>query len=323
MSQTLDLRIVKKAPTRGAALFAIVRNEDYFLPFFFDHYRSIGIETFLIYDDRSDASTKAFLGAQADCTIIEADYRFGDDFGEGMHGVRRRLPMVLKESVPMWAYPGRWVLTVDADEFLILPPGFADMEQLIGRLEAMGQPYLTAAMIDFHGPTLNHRNYDRSLGPFAANPFFDAGPYFEWGEGISPTPLFRGVRYRLQMMLHERHPEEVVRIYADNFYLAKNWKIPLLKNDAGILRIGDHEISVAPAHALTGALAHFKFYPDLDAKIDAALSEGQYFNRSQEYDFLSAATRLLGDIPLVGPETCTFDGPRSLEQAGLIIGPAA
>jgi hypothetical protein len=319
MPQTLNLRMIKKAAaTRGLALFAIVRNEDYFLPFFFEHYRSIGIETFLIYDDRSDAPTRDFLHAQADCTIMGSDYRFGDTFGLAANGVERRLPVVLKECLPTWAFPGSWVLTVDADEFLVLPTGFADLRQLARRLDEIAQPYLTAAMVDFYGPSLNHRNYDRRLNPFQGNPFFNTGPYYQWAGGLSPFQLPAGVRYRLLATLQREYPEEVAKIYGDHPGIAKTWKAPLLKNGAGIERVGDHEISVAPDDALTGALAHFKFYPDLDSKIDLAVSEGQYFEGSVEYRFLRAATRLLGDAPLISAETRTFTGPQSLEQARLM-----
>jgi hypothetical protein len=319
MSQSLNLQIIKKAAaTRGLALFAIIRNEDYFLPFFFDHYRSIGVETFLIYDDRSDAPTKNFLNAQADCTIVGSEHNFGDNFGVGANGVPRRLPMVLKESVPPWAFPRRWVLTVDADEFLIPPTGFADLPHLIRRLDEIGQPYLAATMVDFYGPSLNHRNYDRRLNPFQGNPFFDAGPYYQWAGGISPIQLAAGARVRLLAMLVREHPLEIAKIYGDQIRPAKTWKFPLLKNGTGIVRIEDHEINVAPSDALTGTLAHFKFYPDLDSKIDLAVSEGQYFEGSMEYRFLRAATRLLGDAPLISAETRTFTGPQSLEQARLM-----
>jgi hypothetical protein len=320
MSQTLNLRVVKQASTTsGMALFAIVRNEDYFLPFFFDHYRSLGIETFLIYDDRSDEPTKDFLNAQADCTIMESDCRFGDDFGADTNGVPRRLPMVLKESVPPLAFPDRWVLSVDADEFLVLPTGFADLPHLIQRLDEIGQPYHTAAMVDFYGPTLNHRNYDRRLSPFAANPHFDSGPYYHWTGELRPLAMPVGLRHRLMMTMLRDHPGEIAKIYGDTAYLAKNWKIPLVKNGVGVVRNGDHEINVAPTDSLSSALAHFKFHPDLDRKIEVALGEGQYFNRSQEYAFLRTAIHFLGEASLVGGETRTFDGPRSLEQAQLIV----
>ena len=319
MSSNLNLRITKTAATTGMALFAMVRNEDYLLPFFFDHYRSLGVETFLIYDDRSDAPTRDFLNAQADCAIVQSEHGYGDDFGVDALGVPRRLSMVLKESVPSLVFPDRWVLTVDADEFMVPPTGFTDLPQLIQRLDDIGQPYFTAAMVDFYGPTLNHRNYDRRLSPFEANPYFDSGPYYRWNGGVRPDAWPAGLRHRLMMTMLRHYPDELAKIYGETSYLAKNWKIPLLKNGAGIARIGDHEISVAPTDGLAGALAHFKFHPDLDAKIDVALGEGQYFNRSQEYAFLRLVTRLVGDAPLAGAETRTFDGPQSLEQAGLMV----
>ena len=49
------------------------------------------------------------------------------------------------------------------------------------------------------------------------------------------------------------------------------WKTPLLKTGVRIDRNGDHDISVRPSTALLGALAHFTFYPGLDAKIATAL----------------------------------------------------
>ncbi|HEX4196553.1 MAG TPA: glycosyltransferase family 2 protein [Caulobacteraceae bacterium] len=325
MPHALELQVVKKAaPTTGLALFAMVRNEDYFLPYFFAHYRALGIEDFLIYDDRSDSITEAFLHAQADCSILASANAYGDTFGLGAYDQPRRLPAALKESVPPWAFPDRWVLTVDADEFLVLPPGFADLKQLTRRLDAIGQPYLSAPMVDFYGPTLNHRNYPRHLSPFEGSPMFDVGPYYEWTGEHGPTRFPAGIRHRLHRMLRDRHRAQFDEIYGDfdDLGVPIPWKAPLLKNGVGVVRNGDHELNLAPSTSLTGALAHFKFYPDLDAKIRTALEEGQYTKGSAHYRFLDLATRLLGAEPLVGPESRTFSGPESLEMAGLMQGEA-
>ncbi len=324
MPHSLEFRVVKKAAsTEGLALFAVVRNEDYFLPFFFEHYRGLGIETFLIYDDRSDSVTKDFLHAQTDCTIVESAYAFGDTFGVGAYNGPRRLPTALKESLPTWAVPDGWVLTVDADEFLILPTGYADLKPLLDRLDAIGQPYLTAPMVDFYGPTLNHRNYAPHISPFEGSPMFDVGPYYEWTSEYGPTHLPAGIRRRLHLMLRDRDRPRFDEIYGDfeNLGVPLSWKVPLLKNGVGIVRNGDHEISLAPPSvALTGALAHFKFYPGLDTKIETALKEGQYTKASAHYRFLDLATRVLGDEPLIGLQTRTFFGSESLEVAGLLRG---
>ena len=221
-------------------------------------------------------------------------------------------------SAPETLLAGRWVLTVDADEFLIFPPGLTDLTKLIARLEGLQQPYLTAPMVDFYSETLNGRNYPRSVDPFAANPYFDAGPYYSWTGEAAPVAHARGVRSRLLRRLWRRDPEETMRIYDGSPSLAKSWKTPLLKHDGQITRVNDHELSVAPRTEIAGALAHFKFGPDLDAKIERAVREGQYYNRSMEYRFLEAAVRWLGDETLVGGETRRFEGPQSLVDAGLL-----
>ncbi len=326
MSHALELQIVKKAAaTTGLALFAMVRDEDYFLPFFFAHYRALGIEEFLIYDDRSGGVTKEFLHAQADCTILASANTYGDTFGVGAYNSPRRLPAALKEGVPAWAYPDRWVLTVDADEFLVLPTGFADLAQLTHHLDAIDQPYLTAPMVEFYGPTLNQRNYPPNIGPFEGSPMFDVGPYYEWTSQYGPTQLPAGIRHRLHRMVRDRARAQFDEIYGDfdNLGVPLSWKAPLLKNGVGIVRNGDHELNLTPSTALTGALAHFKFYPGLDAKIETALEEAQYTKGSAHYRFLDLARRLVGDEPLVGLESRTFSGPESLELAGVMHGGAA
>lgn len=316
---SVPLRLVKPAAsTRGLALFSIMRDEDYFLPFFFEHYRALGIELFVIYDDRSGEATKSFLHAQADCMVVTSDYPFGHAFDETPRFGGRRLPTALRESAPAALFANRWVLTVDADEFLILPPGFSGLGQLTQHLDRLGLPYLTAPMVDFYGETLEARRYPRALSPFAGNPYFDAGPYYHWDGRLTPERLPAGLRWRLIERL-KRHPRVLTLLEPDPTP-PWDWKAPLLKTGSGVHRCGDHELSVAPEIPLSAALAHFKFYPDLDAKTARALSEAQYAGASMHYRALDLALRFLGDEPLVGPATRAFAGPQSLRAAGLITG---
>lgn len=315
----ISLRMVKPAAsTRGLAVFSIMRDEDYFLPFFFDHYRALGVELFVIYDDRSGEATKSFLHAQADCMVLTSDLPFGHTFNEAERYGDRRLPTALRESAPAVLFSNRWVLTVDADEFLVLPPGFSDLHQVTGRLDRMGLPYLTAPMVDFYGETLAARAYPRQRSPFAANPYFDAGPYYRWEGTLRPTRLRAGIRWRLIDALR-RIPEGRAAL-ASAPEPPWDWKAPLLKTGAGVERCGDHELSVAPEIPFSAALAHFKFYPDLDAKMAQALSEAQYAGGSAYYRVLATALRLLGDQSLRAPVTRTFAGADSLQAAGLIAG---
>lgn len=322
MAADIEINLLKAAPAamHAPALFGIVRNESYFLPHFFAHYRTLGVGFFLIYDDHSDDGSLEFLLAQPDCSVITSDRRYGEDFGMDRNGAPRRLGQALKESIPPHTLPNRWVLTADADEFLVLPEGFGDLPAFIRHLEAIGQPYATTPMVDFYGETLNHRNHGRDINPFAANPYFDVGPYYDWSDRLVPQSLVAGLRFRLMFAFHDRHNEAFRQIFPGSITSAANWKAPLLKIGSGVDRVGDHTLSIAPSTAVGAALAHFKFYPDLDAKIATALSERQYANASLEYVFLDTAIRLMGDDPLIGPETRRFTGPASLAAANLLSG---
>ena len=325
MSDPGQVKIVKalSKATAGISLFVMLRDEDYFLPFFFDHYRRLGVEVFLIYDDRSGPAAFDYLMAQPDTVILHSDYRFGDLVAAEATGEARPAQHVLKERLPEIFLPNQWTVHVDADEFMILPSGYGDLTAFVGHLDEIGQPYATAPMVDFYAETLDDRNYPTSLDPFAGNPYFDAGPYYFWIGLNQPISFSAGVRTRLLKRLCESHPDKVLALYGGTFPRPqRQYKSPLLKHGSGVTRAGEHMISVAPRPGdAAAALAHFKFCPNLDEKIAVALSERQHFGSSAEYAFLKAAVDFLGGESLVCPETRRFDGPRSLEEAGLLTPP--
>lgn len=322
MAQAIELRTVRQArhDPEGLWLFTVVRNEAYFLGHFFEHYRRLGVRNFLVYDDGSSDGTGDILATQESCSVITSGHAFDDNFGIDVSGKPRRLFTALRESVPEHYFRGQWVVSVDADEFIVLPPEMDSLPQLIGVLESRGQPFATAPMVDFYPETLDGRNYPEDLSPFAGNPYFDRGPLFDWSTGrIFPIQFQRGVRYRLLRRLADTAPDLVAKIYgAHPVSLAKSWKVPLLRHGSGVRRIGDHEISVPPTPGPAVALAHFKFYPGLDDKVADAVKRGQYYNASMEYRFLQAAVARLGGESLLGPESVRYSGPSSLTLARLL-----
>jgi hypothetical protein len=317
----LDLRTLKRGHTSrtGAVVFLFVRDEDYFLPYFFDHYRRIGFEEFLVYADRCSAPTLDFLAAQSDTTVLTGDYEFGQTFGTQLTGEPRQLCSLLKES-SVELLPDRWVLIADADEFLIFPPPIRTISEFIKLLSQKSQPYATAPMVDMYPQHLAMRNYPPTVGPFDVSIFFDAGPYYSWNPtNVMPDVHHAGVRHRLLQLLAQRYPSDVFAIYGERRISPPAiYKVPLLRHGAGIRRIGDHAIAIGTSSANGAALAHFKFTPCLDRKIAVALEEGQYFRGSVEYKVLALAMAKLPFEPLAGPQTRQFTGPESFVAANLI-----
>lgn len=316
------ITVVHKArrATADWPLFSLVRNEATLLPYFFHHYRGLGIDHFFVYDDQSTDETPALLRAQPDCTVLTSPHRFGDVCGMSTSGVPKRFCSLLRETLPPAFARGRWAVVVDADELMILPPGIDTLPQMCRLLDARGQRYATAPMVDFYAETLATEPA-AGASPFAACPYFDAGPLYEWdGSQITPRRFFRGVRARLHRFMAATHPWIMEDLYGSPqpAWMTKCWKVPLLKDGQGIARRGDHEISVPPATNCDVALAHFKFLAGLEGKVAAAVADAQYFGHSLEYRFLQAAIATIGHRSLLGPESRRFTGSESLVQSGLL-----
>lgn len=114
------------------AVSTIARNEAYFLPHLLRHYRGLGVREFWFLDDPSTDGTREYLLAQPDCAVVSANLRYGDSVGDVRFGV------VVKTLLPRELLRGRWVLGVEADEFLVLPRPFATLDGLAGALDAAG-----------------------------------------------------------------------------------------------------------------------------------------------------------------------------------------
>lgn len=310
-----------RTPDASLPLFSLVRNEAALLPHFFRHYRGLGVDHFFMYDDHSTDETSALLRAQPDCTVLTSPHRFGDVCGQTAAGVPKRFCSVLREMLPVAIVPQGWAVVVDADEFLILPPGIATLPQMCRLLDDRGQWYATAPMVDFYPESFAASAEVTAASPFEACPYFDVGPLYEWdGAEIAPRRLFRGLRARLHRVMAAAHPWVVDHTLGTRHseWMPKSWKIPLLKHGQGITRVGDHEISVPPATNCDVALAHFKFVAGFTRKVATAVDDGQYYKESVHYRFLQAAITAVGNRSLLGPESRRYAGPESLVAAQLL-----
>jgi len=297
----------------GPAAFSLMRNERYLLPWFLDHHRKLGVENFVIYDDHSTDGTREYLEEQADCSILTSSCGFNELLGNGLsfhHFARNVVP----ESV----FPGRWVLTLDADEFLFIPTRFSNLPDMVGWLDRKAFTCVFGAMLDFYPASLGERNHAPDMSPFAVSRFFDRSKGFVRDPRTGGTKKMPGgVRARLQRMLYEADPAAYETIYKGKGYaMAALVKVPMLKTGHSVVRLNAHQVNARPPVGLELCLAHFKFTPDIDEKISQSLQRRQHYLNSIEYRFLDAAFSCLGDAKLVYEDSVEFDGPASLEAAG-------
>ncbi|WP_411889535.1 glycosyltransferase family 2 protein [Yoonia sp. SDW83-1] len=150
-------------------LFCTFRNEDIRLPYFFEYYRNLGVDHFLMVDNGSSDGGSAFAAEQPDVSLwsTQAGYgnsRFGIDW----------------LTYLQWRYAhGHWALTVDVDEFFVYP--FCDTRPLAALgdwLDASDVRSFGTMMLDMYpkGP-VNQAVYERGMDPLQIADWFDTGNY--------------------------------------------------------------------------------------------------------------------------------------------------
>ena len=151
-------------------LFCTFRNEDIRLPFFFDYYRKLGINHFLMIDNGSEDAGSDFARHQPDVSLWRTDA----PYGEARYGVDWLTYLQGKHA------HGHWALTVDVDEFFVYP--FCDtrpIRALADWLDASDVRSFGAMLLDMYpkGP-VGQTTYRRGDDPFQTANWFDPGNYF-------------------------------------------------------------------------------------------------------------------------------------------------
>ena len=241
-------------------LFLAVKNEVARLPYFFEYYRSLGVDRFFAVDNLSTDGTGEFLDAQQDCHHFVTA---GQYFTENV-------------SPPSWTNAlanvfgdGHWSITVDADELLVYPHcETLGLRELCGFLEMTGAEGLFAPMIDMYGAgPIAASTYKSGASFIDANPWHDPSPgWIKHVDGqCPPIQMFGGVRERV--------------FWKGRFRSALPpciSKVPLIRWRKGMQYIVSmHFHSGAVLSELRGALLHFKFLAGFQAATAESLQYAQ------------------------------------------------
>ncbi|MCK1740351.1 glycosyltransferase family 2 protein [Bradyrhizobium sp. 139] len=307
-----------------------LRNEMLRLPDFLRHHRRLGVRRFLAIDDRSDDGTREFLLDQPDVHVFEIREPFAESRG-GAHWTSAVLDQFA---------PGRWALTLDADELFVYPgcENF-DLRWLCRYLESAGADCMTAEMIDMYPRVLGgSERYRAGESLVAFCPYFDSDTYVKRRRRGFPTNyLIGGARARL--FYDEPMPSKIalydalVRLLEpyglERLLPAVNitrWEPPLLTK-VPLARWLPGRRYIAAGHLMaprgkpgdvTGALLHFKFLHDFTDKVAIAVREGNYYRGSVEYK--RYAERLAQDqsFELTYPKSRIYQSSDDIVSCGLM-----
>jgi hypothetical protein len=272
----------------------IVRDEASRFPFLLEFYRRLGIEHFLVIDHQSSDGLSELLRHEMDVSTYFADGSFANS-RYGIDWVNFALHRHCR---------GKWILMVDADEFLVIP-GVAGIADVCQTLERTGKRSLQTIMLDMYSDRRTDENeVAPGVDPLDVCSLYDgAGYYSRWDARSNVNWIKGGVRGRL-------------------FFRDAIWSGPAL-NKTPLVRWERGDYFVKAAHQLVprsvnggnvrpqGALLHFKFTVEGAAKIvdPAVISQ-----HTKEYE----AYGTVAESEFVGGPTVAYRGAQGLVDDGIL-----
>lgn len=308
-------------------LFSIFRDEMYFCAAFFDHYRSIGVEQFLIVDDRSTDGTSEFLRSQPDCVVLKSTYAFGEKIDAVMldgSPVRERAGMVFKCLIPHHFCLSRFSLYADADEFLILPPGVPDLQSVVGRLRDRAFRAAAAQLVEFFPARLPDWT-DRDESPSTFDDLIGRQPYFEPDVLVRVDDAGRIKKFgktKSELLFETHNVRRKFRLGVSSARpTSPRLKVPLVKHDEDFFRTGTHSVNGSVCPDITLVMAHFVWTDDFLHKVARAIELRAYSKGSIKYvhyrDLLTRIERSGGS--LLGQHSRKFGSARDLLDLRILV----
>lgn len=242
-------------------LVVLTNNSRRFVPSFLKHYRALGVHRFLVVDDKSTDGTREYLEGQPDVDVFFSNVRYAD-----AHRGR-----AWREELFQLHGVDRWYLNVDCDEYLVFD-SFENrtLEDLTTTLERRSIYRLAAPMVDCYPPgKINNARFDgeTDVMPWKVASIFDASGY-NLKVGRRALSVEGGVRVRVFGAVAELMKYPLV-FWKRGYSLATSIHQP-----------APFKYNFGPIHA---ALLHFKFFDDIAARAQEAISDNQYYDGSREY----------------------------------------
>lgn len=325
-SGSRDFRFVKGKPANGkATLFSIFKDEIFFCRAFFDHYRSLGVEQFVIIDDGSSDGTLEFLLEQDDCVVLSTSLRFNQMLFTRFGGDKLRLrtgSIALKTIVPHAIAPDDYVLYVDADEFLVMPTPFETIGDLFAHMRANGIANVLAAVVEMFPERFSDvKSFSgRPSGSgdlLAETPFFEGYPVMRLqGDGryraIAPTKTFKLIEHHIGVDNLDRNSISAVN--------AVRHKTPIMLNSFGNHRIDSHTATMPVDDRILLGLMHFVYTRNFLGKLERVAEWRTHSHKNAKYDTLSALAHLIEDKDpsLLTEHSRKYHSAADFEASGII-----
>ena len=283
-----------------------VYNEALRLEAFLDHYRRLGINEFIVVDNRSTDGVAELLEGHRGVSYFYADGEYR----------RTRYGVDWVNAILSRYCHRKWILYVDADEFLVFPRSdVKNIRMLTDHFERTGQQSMNVLMLDMYSerPPAENRCAP-GVDPLSVCALYDSNGYNAYIDPYTRTTWIRGgVRGRVYF------DGGIGKGPALNKTVLVHWRrhYTFLKSTHEVWPYRINAPEARTGGKVSGALLHFKFLGDIAERLNAEVIRQQH---TSEY---AAYTSRLGtdavNPNLVGPSTTRFESWRSLLRDRLIV----
>ena len=295
----------------------------------------MGIEQFIIYDDKSTDGTREFLEAQPDTVILTSESGFFEKVlcqpSDGKY-LKKSFHHFLISAIPKF-YLGRgYALYADADEFLLLPPQVSNISSLCNRLRSVGEVAIVSSLVDFFPEyfsdlTVKTRPKD-SLELFNTYGFFEAAQVADIDRSGDPVALrpnkLRQLIVDFGMSAEKKWWRRKLETYRRTASpSAMSYKTPIVCHDARTRYRNSHKVNRrAPRNRLL-TMAHFVFTSNSYEKAHCAGQESKNEGRSDKYKKLLKVINdgVREERSFLGDNSQRFENVQQLLDAGLMRWP--
>ncbi len=306
-TQLSNLKDKTSQIARGDILaFTTLRNEINRLPWYFRHYRRLGVNHFLIVDNGSDDRSVEYLLDQPDVSLWQthASYRAA------------RYGLDWLTWLQMRYGHGHWTLMADADELLIYAHHETrSLQDLKAWLDQTGRSAFGALMLDLYpkGP-LGTQDHDPETDPTKTLCWFDAAPYRAarqspmgnlWVQGGARERMFFAQTRKRSPTLNKIPLVRWSRHYA--FVNSCHSALPRYLNTLYDGPDGDTP---------SGVLLHTKFLPEVVEKSRIEKQRRQHFHDPDQ--FAPYYDGIISRPVMWAPESQRYTGWKQLQQLGLM-----
>ena len=312
-----DLRIVAgtDVSSTGFTLFAILRNEMYFLEHFFSHYRMLGVERFIFLNDRSDDGSFEYLLQQPDTIIVESDRSYGDTVRVSQRSAdqttQHRMIHLWRGMLHDLFAKDKWALQVDLDEFVHLPDN-TTFQGIIAKLENQPSCVVWGVMLDAYPKDI--AEFVESENTTRFNPsttwYFDGERHLHLRRNKVPRVKYPGARARLYRAygIDKLYRDLGLRLDSQAVQLLKKivpgakvrgynalFKPTLIKWKNSSYFKNSHNTNLPASSDYLLPIQHYRFAGSLSRKVQVGLLEQSYYLGSRDHRFLAELLRIMNE----------------------------